>query len=162
MIVAYCTHTSHLLIIPQAQKLGMKYPKYMFLTYGSYESRWWANQSNDADDTCSPDDIAEVLQFSLAVLHFHIPSRDNLFYHSCYDATWSLAYALDKAMEGKDYLLWAIWLLSRLEYKLIHFHTTENRQWTKYLHNHSRNMSQLIKKHIEDSSFQGISVSMQH
>ena len=80
----------------------MKYPKYVFLTYGSYESQWWTTHSNETKDIvgCSPDDIAEVLQFSLAALHFRTPSRDNLFYHSCYDATWTLAYALNRTMDG--------------------------------------------------------------
>lgn len=47
----------------------MKYPQYLFLTYGSYESQWWASQM-DEPINCSPEDRAEVLQFSFAALHF--------------------------------------------------------------------------------------------
>lgn len=58
----------HYNIIMQAYKLGIKYPKYVFLTYGSYESRWWS--SDEVSDECSPEEIAEVLQFFLAALYF--------------------------------------------------------------------------------------------
>lgn len=74
----------------------MKYPKYVFLTYGSYsDSQWWTKE----EVQCSPEDIAEALLFSLAVLHFHKPSRDPPFCHLCYDATWTLAYALHNVTE---------------------------------------------------------------
>ena len=53
---------------PQAYQLGLKYPKHLFLTYGSYESHWWA--TNDSQVECTPTEMAEVLQFSLAALHF--------------------------------------------------------------------------------------------
>ena len=55
----------------QAYQLGYKYPKYLFLTYGSYESQWWASYNDEV--LCTPTELAEVLQFSLAALHF--PSR---------------------------------------------------------------------------------------
>ena len=50
----------------------MKYPQYLFLTYGSYESQWWALQIDEEVEpiNCSPEDRAEVLQFSFAALHF--------------------------------------------------------------------------------------------
>ena len=50
----------------------MKYPQYLFLTYSSYESHWWAKQIDGEVEpiNCSPQDRAEVLQFSLAALHF--------------------------------------------------------------------------------------------
>ena len=50
----------------------MKYPQYLFLTYGSYESRWWATQIDEEAELmrCSPEDRAEVLQFSFTALHF--------------------------------------------------------------------------------------------
>lgn len=55
----------------QAHKLGMKYPKYLFLTYGSYESQWWTMDDDQTDlMECTPSDRADVLQFSLAALHF--------------------------------------------------------------------------------------------
>ena len=55
----------------QAYKLGIKYPKYVFLTYGSYQSQWWS--SDEVSDECSPEEIAEVLHFSLAALYFPSP-----------------------------------------------------------------------------------------
>ena len=80
----------------------MKYPKYVFLTYGSYEFQWWATQNHKVEHRCSPEDIAEVLQFSLAALHFHIPAEEGLFYQSCYDTTWTLAYALNEVIKDVD------------------------------------------------------------
>ena len=85
----------------QAHKLGMKYPKYVFLTYGFYKSQWWINY----EETCSPYDIAEVLQFSLAALHFNIPCRDKMFYQFCYDAIWVLAYTLHGSIGTNENLL---------------------------------------------------------
>lgn len=78
----------------QAHRLGMNYPKYVFLTYGTYKPQWW---SSSFDDECSSDDIAYTLQYSLAVSHSNYSMRDNsVFYHFCYDAVLSLAYALKK------------------------------------------------------------------
>ena len=54
--------------------MGFKYPKYLFLTYGSYESHWWA--TNDSQIKCTPMEMAKVLQFSLAALHFPSPSDE--------------------------------------------------------------------------------------
>ena len=58
----------------------MKYPKYIYLTYGAYESRWWTVEDEmltdlDLELNCSPEDRAEVLEFSLAALH--ISSSDS-------------------------------------------------------------------------------------
>ena len=111
----------------------MKYPRYLFLTYGTYKPLWWTTQGGDGEDDpiimgCSPEDRAEVLEFSLAALHFpsllenelesdpetvFLPlanerrkhSHDNYveleFYHQCYDATLALALALNRTIEGK-------------------------------------------------------------
>ena len=51
----------------------MKYPQYVFLTYGTYEPQWWTiNDETFTDDKlkCNPEERAEVLEFSLATLHF--------------------------------------------------------------------------------------------
>jgi hypothetical protein len=78
----------------------MRYPKYMFLSYGMYDSHWWMGKKMSIDE-CSSGDIAEVLQYSLAAIHFHKPYRSNAtFNHSCYDATYTLAFALNKTIEG--------------------------------------------------------------
>lgn len=65
-----------------------------------FDSNWWMGKKMSID-YCSPEDIAEVLQYSLAVMHFHKPFRSNAtFNHSCYDATITLASALNKTIEG--------------------------------------------------------------
>ena len=59
----------------------MKYPKYLFITYCLYESQWWAAQMDEevADlMKCSPEDRAEVLQFSFTALHFPTYSTENV------------------------------------------------------------------------------------
>ena len=51
----------------------MKYPQYVFLTYGTYESQWWTMEDEaltDDERKCSPEERAEVLEFSLAALQF--------------------------------------------------------------------------------------------
>ncbi len=55
----------------------------------------------DDDINCSPEDMAEVLQYSLAAIQYS-PS-DNDQYNLQYDATWLLAYALDSVLEREDY-----------------------------------------------------------
>ena len=86
----------------QAYRLGMRYPKYVFITYGAYEHQWWVSQSNHSDDECSSDDIANMLQYSLAVTHFNTLMKDNMIYHVCYDAVLSLAYALERVVENES------------------------------------------------------------
>lgn len=82
----------------------MRYPKYTFLTYGFYESEWWTKETT-ADEQCGSDDIAMVLQYSLAVVHFHRPStRNAMFYYSCYDATFTLALALNRSIAGTKHV----------------------------------------------------------
>lgn len=73
----------------------MKYPKYTFLTYGSYELQWWTKVDGNLSP-CSHKDVADVLQFSLAVLHFPVLPQDN---HLSFHATWTLAYALHNAIK---------------------------------------------------------------
>jgi hypothetical protein len=83
----------------------------------------------DASIRCSPEERAEVLQYSLAAFHFPSPHeyasldltpnssttkfqhfvevRGNVyhtefeFYHQCYDAILTLALALNKTIEGR-------------------------------------------------------------
>ena len=60
----------------KAHKLEMRYPKHLFLTYGTYESQWWAVEDDksfvEEELNCSAEDRATVLEFSLAALHFEI------------------------------------------------------------------------------------------
>ena len=57
----------------------MKYPKHLFLTYGSYESQWWIVEDVKEELNCSTEDRAKVLEFSLATLHF--PSSRTVSVH---------------------------------------------------------------------------------
>ena len=54
----------------QAHRLGLKYPKHLFIMYGSYETNWWATKDDGLVLDCSPEDRAEVLEYSLAALHY--------------------------------------------------------------------------------------------
>ena len=51
---------------PQAYNLNMTYPRYMFLTYGWYEDRWFAEEMQE--DNCTSAQRESVLQHTLAVL----------------------------------------------------------------------------------------------
>lgn len=101
--------------------------------YGDYEVQWWSIQNDDTGDgsvKCSPEERAEVLQYSLAALHFPSPYENASFdltsvsspakiqhfvdkrrsshyaefefYHQCYDAVLALALALNKTIEGTN------------------------------------------------------------
>ena len=50
----------------QAYSLNMTYPRYMFLTYGWYEYKWFAEQLQG--DECTPAQRESVLPYTLAVL----------------------------------------------------------------------------------------------
>ena len=50
----------------QAYKSNMTYPRYMFLTYGWYEDRWFAEEVQG--DDCTPAQRESVLPYTLAVL----------------------------------------------------------------------------------------------
>ena len=55
----------------QAYRLGLHYPRHLFLTYGWYEPEWWdAPLDEDVGQTCTAIQMASVLQYSFAVLNF--------------------------------------------------------------------------------------------
>ena len=54
----------------QAHRLGLKHPKHLFIMYGSYETNWWAAKDDGLVLDCSPEDRAEVLEYSLTALHY--------------------------------------------------------------------------------------------
>lgn len=71
----------------QAYSKGLKYPKYLFLTYDAYETQWWTNEEEEDTEIlmrCSPEDRAEVLQFSLAVSHIISPSDEKVMHLQWY------------------------------------------------------------------------------
>ena len=51
---------------PQAYRSNMTYPRYMFLTYGWYEDRWFAEEMQG--DDCTSAQRESVLQHTLAIL----------------------------------------------------------------------------------------------
>ena len=66
----------------QAHKLGMRYPKHLFLTYGTYESQWWTiedDRSVEGELVCSAEDRASVLEFSLAASHYPSSRTANVY-----------------------------------------------------------------------------------
>lgn len=93
------------MLLMQAHALEIKYPKYLFLMYGSNEP-YWSNEV-DSDDqfmhSCGLEDIAEALHYSLAALQFRSLSSNELYHLPCYDATWTLALALNATLEGTKF-----------------------------------------------------------
>ena len=123
----------------QAYKSGLRYPRYVFLTYGTYEPRWWEVPGEEfgTSSGCNSHNVAKTLEFSLAATHFpsqpfpvntsfesepeqeilrlsddqrnhsyHFPfSADAELYHQCYDATLTLALALNKTIAAGLQLL---------------------------------------------------------
>lgn len=111
----------------------------MFLTYGTYEPRWWEVPGEEfgTSSGCNSHNVAKTLEFSLAATHFpsqpfpvntsfesepeqeilrlsddqrnhsyHFPfSADAELYHQCYDATLTLALALNKTIAAGLQLL---------------------------------------------------------
>ena len=134
----------------QAHRLEMQYPKYVFLTYGTYEPQWWVSQSNPTDDECTSDDIAYTLQFSLAVSQFTTSTRENnnIFYHVCYDAVFSLAYALERVFENED---------NKTSWNMCNKTKSECCQ---YIDNSYT--SSLINERLRDTDFIGCSVSVKY
>ena len=127
----------------QAHRLGMQYPKYVFLTYGTYEQQWWISQSNHSDNECSSDDIAYTLQYSLAVTHFNTSMRNNMFYHVYYDAVLSLAYALERVVENESG-----YALRKMNDKI---QCIDN--------SYTKNISSLVNEELRNTNFVGSSVS---
>lgn len=128
----------------QAHNLGIKYPKYVFLTY---EPQWWIIQNDDGSNVykCSSEDIAEVLQFSLAVSH--------LYYYVCYDATWALAYALHEVVEDIDL---------HCEDELNDDSTGYEfcQMFTKFCRSDYNKIHSLMRKYLKTTNFTGSSVSL--
>ena len=59
----------------------MSYPKYVFLTYGTYETNWWIPPSDeDVQQECSPKNRVEVLQNSIAASNFQFIDENDADY----------------------------------------------------------------------------------
>ena len=110
-------------------------------------------QYNDTDNDCSAQDVAEILQFSLAVSHFRIPSRDNLFYHVCYDAMFTLAYALQNVTQDMDFekMLW------NANNTMQEF---ESDELTAKCYTNNLNLHTLLNHHLRSTNFTGKSVRL--
>ena len=138
----------------QAYKLGMKYPKYVFITYASYMSKWWVTPE---DEECSSDNIAEVLQFSLTALYFYTTSGDKLYYDVCYDAVLALADSLHEVSQKMD-LGYADSMSSQW------WTMSDNRECEQNFHNICRRGSELhslLNEHLVMVNFTGQSVSLE-
>lgn len=126
--------------------MGIRYPKYVFLTYGTYETYWWSTYSDSIE--CSPEDIADVLKYSLAATHFNVLSNESLFYRHCYDATMVLAYVLNYTLNdaiipkfGKD------------------VNTTPDPSCSPAKDSSfGRSFTQRMKQYLQEIDFEGISV----
>ena len=55
----------------------MTYPRYMFLTYGWYEYRWFAEEMQG--DECTPAERESVLRYTLAVLRDEFLTNLSIF-----------------------------------------------------------------------------------
>ena len=118
-------------------------------------------------DQCSPKDRAEVLQFSLAALHYPLPKEallsvikvdaDFEFGHSCRDAVWTLAFALNKTIEGM--LHQVLHNLDAIDRSRPRFHcdSLKNDQ-TGDLDLYSGDGLKAIKKNLDGTNFDGLSV----
>lgn len=135
-------------LLCQAYKLGMKYPKYVFITYASYMSKWWVTPE---DEECSSDNIAEVLQFSLTALYFYTTSGDKLYYDVCYDAVLALADSLHEVSQKMD-LGYADSMSSQW------WTMSDNRECEQNFHNICRRGSELhslLNEHLVMVNFTG-------
>ena len=74
--------------------------------YGSNEPHLFNEVENNVQfiHLCGLEDIAEVLQYSLAALQFRtLPNSSSDLYHlSCYDAIWTLTLALNATLDGMN------------------------------------------------------------
>ena len=124
--------------------MGMRYLKYVFLTYGTYEPQWWMSQGNHSEDECTSDDLAHTLQYSLAVSHFNTSMMNSILYHVCHDAVYSLAYALKRLIQngGSDAMSLIV--------------GDKTRSQCRY----SRNRSLLTNEQLRYTNFTGNSVSI--
>ncbi len=56
-----------IMYIMQAYLRGYTYPKYVWLTYGWYQDRWWTEEVNPEPTNCTDDQLAEALHRSIAL-----------------------------------------------------------------------------------------------
>ena len=63
----------------QAVRQGVKYPKYLLLTPGWYESGWWKPVEGEDTAGCSQTRREEVLENTLAIWQFDFISNNSLF-----------------------------------------------------------------------------------
>ena len=50
----------------QAYKEGIRYPKYLLITYGWYDNEWWKAGATSSDYTCTAAERSSALAYSLA------------------------------------------------------------------------------------------------
>ena len=88
--------------------MGKRYPKHVFLTYGNYEAQWWSIRDDNTEEEdssvtgCSPKERAEVLQYSLAALHYPSPYVNNASFDLKLNSNLSSAKAQRLIEERRD------------------------------------------------------------
>ena len=83
----------------QAYHLNITYPRYMFLTYGWYKYKWFAEEVQG--DECTPAQRESVLPYSLAILqdefltNLSTTTDIGIVSQFCYEYNYSIASVLD-------------------------------------------------------------------
>ena len=52
-------------------------PKYMFITYGWYEERWWEEGATTSDYNCTSEDLASVALYGVAAVLAEFPDESD-------------------------------------------------------------------------------------
>ena len=73
MSVSFFLHVVYSLIHIQAHKQGFKYPKQQFIIHGWYDDGWWIEHESERTLSCTQEEIAKTLEYTLATLtsEFH-------------------------------------------------------------------------------------------
>ena len=57
----------------QAYQRGFTPPKYMFITYGWYDERWWQEGYSSDNYNCTAEDLEKVALYNIAVVLAEFP-----------------------------------------------------------------------------------------
>ena len=69
-----CTYIYTTYIL-QAYRLGFRYPKYMFITYGWFSNNWWTEPATSSQHNCTAEERATVLLYTLAPIVSEFPTN---------------------------------------------------------------------------------------
>ena len=65
---------SHPCIPCQAYRLGFRYPKYIFMTYGWYADKWWTGSATSSQYNCTAEERATILPYTMGPLLPEFPA----------------------------------------------------------------------------------------